>query len=226
MFKIIYQMKLSDYISKDIQAFSPQTTVLEAKQLFNETTLSHFPIIENDTFLAMISESDIRAIDNDDKELSQLSYLFDNFYVTPEQNWMEILKILASNEANILPVINKDYHYNGYYELSDILHFFNESPLIREEGFFLIIEKGVKDYSISEVVQIVESAAAKLIGVFISGYKNDLVQITLKVYSENINEIIQSFRRYGYNLVSKHKEDLLLEELKDRSEYLQKYLNI
>ena len=89
-----------------------------------------------------------------------------------------------------------------------------------------VIEKGERDYSFSEISQIVESNDAKLIGLFISGYKNGLVRITLKISSEEINEIIQSFRRYGYNLLTKHKEDLFLEELKDRSDYLQKYLNM
>ncbi|PCI10161.1 MAG: hypothetical protein COB73_03995 [Flavobacteriaceae bacterium] len=106
------------------------------------------------------------------------------------------------------------------------MHYFNDTPLLNNEGFFLVIEKGIHDYSFSEIVQIVESADAKLVGVFVSGYKNNMARITLKITTEDINEIIQSFRRYGYGLLTKHKEDLFLEELKDRSDYLQKYLNI
>ena len=55
---------------------------------------------------------------------------------------------------------------------------------------------------------------------------NDLVQITLKIGGSSLNDIIQTFRRYSYNIVSGHEEDGYLENLKERSDYLKKYLNI
>ena len=41
-----------------------------------------------------------------------------------------------------------------------------------------------------------------------------------------INEIIQTFRRYNYEIISEHQEDAYIENLKERSDYLDKYLNI
>ncbi|NNK82694.1 MAG: acetoin utilization protein acuB, partial [Flavobacteriaceae bacterium] len=34
------------------------------------------------------------------------------------------------------------------------------------------------------------------------------------------------FRRYSYNIVSGHEDDSFLEDLKERSDYLNKYLNM
>lgn len=219
-------MKISEYISKDVHALTLNSSIGETKKLFNDLTYSHLPVVEGELLIGSIEESDIRTIENDDATIADYKYLLNDFFIRTSDNWMEILKLFAASETNILPVLTDDNHYIGYYELTDVLHFFNDTPLLNNEGFFLVIEKGQKDYSFSEIVQIVESSDAKLVGVFVSGYKNDLVRITLKITSENINEIIQSFRRYGYNLLTKHKEDLFLEELKDRSNYLQKYLNI
>src|SRR5690554_7296784 len=81
------------------------------------------------------------------------------------------------------------------------------------------------DYSISEIAQIVETNNSKLLGIFLSDLKNDRAQITLKASSGNINEIIQTFRRFGYDIISEHNQDIYLNELKDRSAYLDKYLN-
>lgn len=219
-------MKISEYISKDVKALTLDNTIGEAKKLFNDLTFSHVPIVKKQDLLGSLLESDVRTIDNNDAKLEEYKYLFDDFHIEVEDNWMEIIKKFSASETNILPVLAKDNKYIGYYELTDVLHFFNDTPLLNNDGFFLVIEKSVKDYSFSEISQIVESNDAKLIGIFISGYKNDLVRITLKISSEEINEIIQSFRRYGYNLLTEHKEDLLLEELKNRSDYLQKYLNM
>ena len=43
---------------------------------------------------------------------------------------------------------------------------------------------------------------------------------------KDINEIIQTFRRYNYSVLSLHEDDFYLQDLKDRSDYLQKYLDM
>ena len=219
-------MNILEYISKDINALALNNTIGDAKELFSNTSYSHLPIVEEQHLVGSILDSDVISIDDNDKTIGEYKYLLNDFFTRTSDNWIEILKQFAANETNILPVLNDENHYVGFYELADVLHFFNDTPLLNDEGFFLVIEKGIHDYSFSQIAQIVESTDAKLVGVFVSGYKNDLVRITLKITTEDINEVIQSFRRYGYNLLTKHKEDLFLEELKDRSDYLQKYLNI
>jgi len=103
---------------------------------------------------------------------------------------------------------------------------FNETPFFFEAGGILIVEKGFNDYSFSELSQIVESNDGKLLGAFISKIENDIVQITMKVGNTGLNSIIQSFRRYSYNIISGHEEDSYNESLKDRSDYLKRYLNM
>jgi len=90
----------------------------------------------------------------------------------------------------------------------------------------LVVSKNKVNYSISEVAQIVESNDAKLYGVFVSGYKNDHVILTIKLYSDNVNDVIHTFRRYDYNIIIGVNQDEYLNNLKNRSDYLQKYLNI
>ena len=89
-----------------------------------------------------------------------------------------------------------------------------------------MVEKPIVDYSMSQITQIVESNNGKLLGVFVSEATNDKVQVTIKMTLGAVNEIIQSFRRYNYDIVSEHYEDDYLNNLKERSEYLDKYLNI
>ena len=97
---------------------------------------------------------------------------------------------------------------------------------LKSEGVVILFEKEVRDYSFSEICQIVESNNGKIIGLFISESNPTTVKITIKINSKEINEILQSFRRYDYKVISTHKEDFYLKDQKERSEYLQKYLNI
>ncbi len=140
--------------------------------------------------------------------------------------WLDVLEAFAQNETNIMPVLDDSGTYLGYYELNDIIALFNDTPFFAEAGAILMVEKGYNDYSFSEISQIVESNGARLFGAFISKIENDMVQITVKIGHKGLNEIIQSFRRYGYNIISGHAEDMHLDNLKERSDYLKKYLNL
>ena len=56
--------------------------------------------------------------------------------------------------------------------------------------------------------------------------KNDVVQVTIKIGATEINDIIQTFRRYNYTILFGNTDDQFLENLKQRSDYLDKYLNV
>ncbi|MDB0610331.1 hypothetical protein PL371_00230 [Tenacibaculum maritimum] len=78
----------------------------------------------------------------------------------------------------------------------------------------------------SQISQIVEASGGKLLGLYISSENQDTIQVTLKVITNDINEIIQTFRRYDYAVLTQHEDDFYLEELKDRAAYLKKYLDM
>jgi len=219
-------MKTTPYILTDFKAFTLQTKIAKIKAFFKENTYSHFPVISNKKLVGLISETDIQGIHKDEDTLEKYQYLLKLFYTEEHTNFLEILNVFAINETNLVPVVTKEQNYVGYYDLIDILHIYNNSPFLSNEGTIIILEKEVRDYSFSEICQIVESNNGRVLGIFISKTTPSSVTITLKFNASEVNEIIQSFRRFDYHVVSKHKEDFLLEELKDRTDYLQKYLNI
>lgn len=219
-------METTPYILNDLKAFSLENTIEEAKQLFEETSFSHFPILKNKQLIGLISEESIKEIEENENEIGYFQYLFSMFHIEKNSNLLEILGVFASNNTNLIPVIIENNEYIGYYEINDILQLINNTPFLKSEGIVVVLEKEIRDYSFSEICQIVESNNAKIVGLFVSESNTTTVKITIKINSKEINEILQSFRRYNYNVISTHKEDFFIEDLKDRSNYLQKYLNI
>lgn len=219
-------MRLSEFIINDIKPLNNNSKISDLQLLFNQLTYSHIPVKdENNTYLGSFSETDAHCFDGD-KALNEYLYAIEDFYVRDTTIWLDVLEAFAKNNANIMPVLNAENVYLGYYELNDVIGLFNETPFFFEAGGILVIEKGLIDYSFSEISQIVESNNGKLLGAFVSKIKNDVVQITLKIGNSSLNDIIQTFRRYSYNIVSGHEEDSYNESLKERSDYLRKYLNI
>ena len=219
-------MQTNDYIIKDIKALSASDKVSKAKKLFKELTYTHLPIVDEGFLLGLIAEADIQTIEDEDKLIKEFSFVFHLFFADKKTNWFELLKVFALNDTNIIPVLDKNQKYLGYYELTDILHLFNSTPFLNETGAILVVSKGISDYSFSEISQIIESNNATLLGAFISKIHDDIVEVTVKLSDHDLNNTIQTFRRYDYSILTGFHMDEYLNTLKERSEYLQKYLNI
>jgi len=219
-------MQTSDYISKDVKSLSPNDTIQKAQKLFEHLTFTHLPIVEENIYLGSISEADVQIIEDTNKKIDDFKYLYSGFFSFENTNWFELLKEFAVNDTTIIPAINSKNKYVGYFELTDILHIFNNTPFLSETGAILVVSKPIKDYSFSEISQIVESNSGKLLGAFISSIENEVAEITIKLNDQDLNTTIQSFRRYEYTIIMGIQEDEYLNSLKERSDYLQKYLNI
>lgn len=218
-------MSLKEYILNDVEILSLSEKISEVQKLFNQLTYTHLPVADDGIYIGCISENDVRCFEND-KILDDYRYALEGFYVKEGNYWLDSLETFAQNNSNILPVLDDDNTYLGYVELNEMISLFKETPFLHEPGNILVIEKAFKDYTLGEVTQIVESNNSHLLGAFVSKIENDMAEITLKITPSGMNEIIQAFRRYGYLIISEHQEDTFNKNLKDRSKYLDKYLNI
>lgn len=217
--------KITDFINNQYNALQVSATVADASDLFLDVDYTHFPILEHDVFLGSISKEDTDLFSGSDA-INDHKFSLQRFFVRNNMNWFDVLEEFSKNHTNILPVLDEKNQYLGFYELDDVLHFFNETTFVKEDGGIIVIEKETADFTFSQICQIVESNDAKVLGVFVSNTHATLSEITLKISQSNFNEIIQTFRRYNYTILSEHQEDSYLAGLKERSDYLDKYLNI
>ncbi|TVZ07687.1 CBS domain protein [Cellulophaga sp. RHA_52] len=218
-------MQIQSNILTTIPTFFINDSMEEVIRFFKTTTFSHVAVVDDNRLIGMIAENDFKSFEKG-KKIEDYKYQLENFTVNSDTSWLDVLEVFSKNDANILPVLDKNEAFVGYYDLTDIVALFIGTPFFTEPGGILVVAKGMSDYSFSEVAQIVESNNAKLYGAFITEIENDVVQITLKITSANLNEITQSFRRYNYSILFGNDDDLFLQDLKERSNYLDKYLNV
>jgi hypothetical protein len=182
-------------------------------------------IVEDKIFLGVLSENDLETFESD-KKIEDYKYNLESFFASVNTSWLDVLEIFARNESNLLPVLDDEKQVMGYYNLNDIVGVFINTPFFTEPGGILVLAKGIKDYSFSEIAQIVESNNTKLLGAFITDVRNEVIQITIKINTNNFNEVLHTFRRYNYTILFGNKDDQFIENLKERSDYLDKYLNV
>ncbi len=218
-------MPLNQFIINDLNPSSPETLVKELQAVFKQLTYSHVPILKDRVYLGCLSETDVYCFESD-QIVSDVLYAIEGFFVRDSTVWLDVLDAFAQNDSNIMPVLDAQNNYLGYYPLNDIISLFNKTPFFSEPGGIIVVEKNYNDFSFSEISQIVESNNAKLLGAFISKTENNLTQITLKIGNSGLSSVFQAFRRYGYTIISGHEDDGFMRTLKERSAYLDKYLNL
>ena len=218
-------MDCTNFIIHDHKPFDLEDKLIDVRETLSHCSLSHVLVTQEDLYLGALSETDAVCLDPN-MALSEIQYALTPFFVRPQNSWFEILEAFAQHQTNIMPVINEQGLYQGYYELSDIMHLFHSTPFLSAEGVVLIVGRKTSEYSLAELTQILESNGGHLFGAFVSQQSNDHTQVTLKVSSETITTCIEALRRYGFDIISVHEKDSTLNQLKERSEYLDKYLNI
>jgi Mg/Co/Ni transporter MgtE len=217
--------EISNYITNDYKAIQVEETIADAQDFFEEINFSHFPVLDDTIYIGSIAKDDLETFDSD-KKISDYKYALEGFFARKNMIWLDVLEVFAKNHTNIVPVLDEENKYLGFYEMEEIFKIFNETPFMKEKGGIIIVKKGILDYSMSQITQIVESNNGKILGVFVSETDASTIEITIKISLGEINEIVQSFRRYEYEIVSTHQEDDYMHVLKERSEYLEKYLSI
>lgn len=218
-------MNINDLIINDVTPLSITDNVRRAQSIFSQMTYSHIPVMDENLYVGCMAETDAHCFEPE-QGMADIKYSLESFYVDINMHWLEVLKTFAQKHANIMPVLDQDKKYLGYYELNDIMEYFIEAPFLYESGNVIVVSKGSTDYSFSEITQIVESNDAKIYGCFVSAHRDHFTEITIKISGTNLNAILQTFRRYSYEIVSSIEDDSYLDALKERSDYLDKYLNI
>ena len=218
-------MPLNQFIINDIKPFEMDTPIRELQEVFNQLTYSHIPIQKGGIYLGCLSETDIYCFEPDQK-VSDVLYAIEGFFTRKTSIWLDVLESFASHDSNVMPVLDSENNYLGYYQLVDIIALFNKTPFFSEPGGIIIIEKAYNDFSFSEICQIIESNNVRLLGVFVSRINNDMAQVTVKIENSGLSSVFETFRRYGYNILYGHEDDSFLKTLKDRSAYLDRYLNL
>lgn len=223
--QILFYMKTSLDILTDFDSFSEETTALSAFHFFEKTHFSHFAVTKNNILIGMLPKKEILLLKGEQTKIGDLIYLLQEFKIKETVCFLDLLTAFSTNNTNILPVVNNE-KYIGYTTLQEVMHQSDDFHFLESNAFTLVVEKTMQDCSFSEVSQIVEGSSGEILGLLLRSLTKGQAIIEVKIRAVNSNEIMQTFRRYDYHIISQHQEDYYIENLEENSEYLEKYLSI
>jgi len=202
------------------------STVVNAKTVLMEKQLSNIVVVEENKFIGIITKDDLMKAD-DNSVLNEIKHLLKPVFLRENFTLFDWLKITLTFDISVFPIVAEDEKtLVSLIDTKHILKKFEQTGLNVEGSIVLILKKTSIAFSYSEVFQIAEANNAKIFGSYINTSDEEETEIVLNLYHMGLNELLQSYRRYEYDIISYHLEDLHQETIKANSEYFSKYLTV
>lgn len=217
--------ELHYFIESDFVSVAPEHNIGKCLKALNKEQQKCIAIVEKKHYLGSIHIEDLMGLDIQ-TPLKEYAYLYRNCSVGSTQTTLDFLRCFAEQETDQLIVLSDKLSIFGSLSITDFLAFFRETPFLAFSGEEIVLEKKRVDFTYAELAQIIEANGAKLLGIFTQYVDAEIIQISVRLDHNGINEILQNLRRYDYDIISLHKADRLTEKLKEYADYFDKYLNI
>ena len=219
-------MQAKELISKSIITINPKQNGNTILAFMEELKTVHLPVIENNQYIGLISESEILDWDDTTDLIQKHIYNLASPSVNMEQHLFDVLKVMDENGLSLVPVINDNQEYVGSISNKKILYTIAQSVSVQSVGSVIVLEIHEKDYNMSEVCRIIESNNAKILSSYITSVPDSTkLELTIKVNKIDIRDVINDLERFEYKLMASFSESADHPNLLDRFEGLMRFLN-
>ncbi|HTX88984.1 MAG TPA: CBS domain-containing protein [Bacteroidales bacterium] len=220
-------MLAKQLISDSLMPLRTSDTGADALIFMDEYRVSHLPIVNNQEFLGLISDSDVYNRNNFDEPVGDHQLSLSQAYVFESQHIYDVIRTFASLKLTVLPVLDEKKNYLGCITLGKLVQAMAEMAALNNPGGIIVLEINEKDYVLTEIARIVESNDAKILSLYITSYSDSTkMDVTLKVNRIDVGAILQTFSRFNYIIKASFTEDTYFENIKERFDSLMNYLNI
>jgi len=218
-------MLTRDLISNSIPYLHKEDKVYHALQLMNDYHVAHLPVVENDSYLGIISEEQLLQSD-DENTLNELPITDGTTSVQANDHFLKAIQTAVVNKLSVVPVV-EEKHLLGIVTYNDLLRNASEFMSLNEPGALIVLEMDSKNYSFAEINRIVESNDAQItqLNTF-TDPETGITQVTVRISKVEVSDIVSTFQRYEYNVKYYFGEELFENELRTNYDNLMNYLQI
>jgi len=200
-------------------------TALNWMEIFR---ISHLPIVNNQEFLGLISDTDIYDMNQPNEPIGNHSLTLYKPYVTTDQHIFEVIGLAARLKLSVIPVLDSKNHYKGVITTNDLIRQIAIISSMDQQGGIIVLELVERDYSLSQIAQIVEGNNVKVLSMYVTSSPGSTkLEVTLKVNTGDLGSVIRTFERYNYEVKTWVTDNDSMDRFySERFDLLMKYLNI
>lgn len=218
-------MMASAFIDPSIVPLKISDSVAVAIDFFKEFSVRQLPVVQDNICIGILS------LDEIEEELADIPVLdFINLNYSFASNYdhiYEVMRAISEQSLTLFPIIDENNNYLGCITLASLFKNYINCAAFSQPGSIVVLEMDKKNYSLAEIARIVESENKVILSSLLSSNgESDRLEITLKLNNAQIQNLLSTFERFGYNIKATFDEEDVKDTLKNRYESLMTYLNV
>jgi acetoin utilization protein AcuB len=219
-------MLAKELINYNIPVLQLNDKVSKALGLLQDFHLANLAVVTNDTFLGLISESDLLDVDSSNT-IETLQESFVHAFVPASDHFLRAVHVSIQYDTTIVPVINSNSEFEGSITVSDLLKTLGNFSGAGEIGGLIVLEMNRAQFAISEISRIVESNNCTILHLNTTTDSNTgLLTVTIHTNKKEIDSVIATFERYDYTVVYSYGSEKSSDEINTNYQNLMSYLSI
>lgn len=212
----------SQIIDVQVPTLSEDFEVSLALRLMDECGVTELPIVVNEVFKGLISESQLLDIDGDDTFIMPA---LSHWNMGSDDHFFTMVHQFARYQTSIAPVVGKDNRYLGCVTREDLVDVLNDMTSAQIDGGVVLLEMNPRDYTLQQIARIVEENDAKVLTLFAYPNERGMTEVVLKSDVKNVNAIIRSLERFEYRVRATFQHPEANIDLLDRYDTLMRFLD-
>lgn len=221
-------MLANQALNTDIEPLFAHNSISEGIEKMNQAEVEQMCVVDQTTkkLIGQIDLASLMAADSED-QISHLE-LEEAVKVYLGQHVFEGVRLMLQYEMRLIPVVDKEQTFKGFIGKRKVLESLSKMLNLAEFGSVITVELAQRNLSLSEMVQLIESEGAKILGVTVEmpDTRSDAFEVSIKLNLKDVTHVAATLRRHDYTVVTDSGNEVFSMDVETRADELIKYLDM
>ncbi len=213
-------MLAKELLSVNFPVLEYTDTGIKALNQMEMLKISHLPVVSKGNLISVISDNDIYDLEIGEKTIKNFQLPLYKPFVNENQHIYEIIAIASKYNLTTVPVLDEENKFVGTITIHELTNNIANMLAANKQGGIIELKMPFNDYSATHISNIVENNNLKILSMYVSEIEDSRdIKVTLKINSNDISTLIQSFERFNYDInpffFNKDKDEIFYNERLD-----------
>lgn len=222
-------MLVAKALNTDTRVLSDSDTVAEALRQMQLLEVKKLPVVHHSThkLIGEANRKKIQNIENENKTIGEVE-LDEPVKIFNNQHLFHAIRLMLQYEMRLLPVIDEEWEFKGIIKKQQVLESLSQMLNLTEYGSVITIELNSHDFTLSEIVQLIENEGGKILGITVEtpDAEKKAYEISIKLNLQDVSRVAAALRRYGYTILTEEESETYNLDLETRADELLNYLDM
>ncbi|MEX0778850.1 MAG: CBS domain-containing protein [Balneolales bacterium] len=223
-------MLVLEIINTDILPLRVADSAETALSSMKEYKVDELPIVDHTTrkLIGIVTKQSL--MDNESGKVSLFAVRRRQPITTsPDEHVFDVAKVMMENKLKLIPVVDEKENFLGVVLRSELFKALSGMLNVSEHGSVITIEQQEQDFSLSEVVRIIESENAKILGIAVQSPNkiNEHFRLSIKLNLTDLKRVNAALSRYGFIITQESgSPETNTAEYEDRADEFLRFLDL